>query len=197
MEHCSNDPPVTVSEKLIDGTFELCFCCIDSPSMEVINLPCCKASVHRRCVLEAHKSNNQCVYCREVLDPQDIIDCTPQLKALSGQANITQTTTLTELKASPEANTSGEANISQTTTLPELKTPPEAHMSQKEISANMNPPNILGEQPVQDLDMNPDEQPEEGEETSLSGHSTYGKNNNSGLLFAPTCITCFKKKKYF
>jgi hypothetical protein len=164
--------------------------------MEVINLPCCKASVHRRCVLEALKSNNQCVYCRKVLDPQDIIDCTPQLKALSGQANITQTTTLTELKAPPEAKTSGEANVSQTTTLPELKAPPEAHMSQKEISANMNPPNILGEPPVQDEDMNPDEQPVEGEETSLSGHSTYGKNNNNGLLFAPTCITCFNKNKY-
>jgi hypothetical protein len=30
-------------------------------------------------------------------------------------------------------------------------------MSQKEISANMNPPNILGESPVQDEDINPDE----------------------------------------
>jgi hypothetical protein len=44
--------------------------------------------------------------------------------------------------------------------------------------------------------MNPDEQPVEGEETILSGHSTYGKNNNNGLLFAPTCITCFDKNKY-
>ena len=173
MEHCSNDLPVTVSEKLIDGTFELCFCCIDSPSMEVINLPCCKASVHRHCVLEALQSNNQCVYCRKILDPQDIIDCTPQPKALSGEANVSQTTTLTELKA-----------------------PPEANMSQKEISANMNPPNILGEPPVQDEDMNPDKQPVEGEETSLSGHSTYGENNNNGLLFAPTCITCFNENKY-
>jgi hypothetical protein len=133
---------------------------------------------------------------QEVLDPQDIIDCTPQLKAMSGQANITQTTTLTELKAPPEANTSGEANVSQTTILPELKAPPEAHMSQKEISANMNQPNILGEPPVKDEDMNPDEQPVEGEETSLCGHSTYGKNNNNGLLFAPTCITCFNKNRY-
>jgi hypothetical protein len=56
VEHCSNDLPVTVSEKLIDGTFELCFCCVDSLSMEVINLPCCKASVHRHCVLEALKA---------------------------------------------------------------------------------------------------------------------------------------------
>ncbi len=86
--------------------------------MEVTNLPCCKASVHRRCVLEALKSKGQYVYCRKVLNTQDIIDCTPQLKELSGQANVTQTTTLTELKAPPEANTSGEANVSQTTTLP-------------------------------------------------------------------------------
>ncbi len=120
VERCSNDLPVTVSEKLIDSTFELCFCCVDSPSMEVINLPCCKASVHRHCILEALKSNDQCVYCRKVLDPQDIIDCTPQLKALSGQANVSQTTILIELKAPPEANTPGKANVSQTTTLPEL-----------------------------------------------------------------------------
>ncbi len=53
-------------------------------------------------------------------------------------------------------------------------------MSQKEISANMNPPNILGEPPVQDEDMNPDEQPVEGEERSLSGISTFGKYNNNG-----------------
>ncbi len=84
VERCSNDLPVTVSENEIGGTFELCFCCVDSPSMEVINLPCCKASVHRHCVLEALKSNNQCVYCKKVLDSQDKFDCTPQPKALSG-----------------------------------------------------------------------------------------------------------------
>ncbi len=170
VEHCSNNLSVTVSEKLIDGTLKLCFCCIDSPSMEVINLPCCKASVHRHCVLEALKSNDQSAYCRKVLDSQNIIDYTPQLKGLSGPANLTQTTTLTELKAPPEAKTSGEANVSQTTTLPELKAPPEAHMSQKEISANMNPPNILGEPPVQDEDMNPDEQPVEGVVHAWVGH---------------------------
>jgi hypothetical protein len=196
VEHYSNDLPVFVSEKLIDGTFELCFCCIDSPSMEVINLPGCKANVHRHCVLEALQSNNQCVYCRIVLDPQDIIDCTPQCKALSGEANISQTTTLTEVMAPPEANMSGEVNVSQTTTVTELKAPPEANMSQKELSANMNPPNILGEPPVQDEDMNLHEQPVEGEERSLSGMSTFGKNNNNGLLFAPTCSTCFNENKY-
>jgi hypothetical protein len=186
---CSNNLPVTVSKKLIDGSFELCFYCVGSPSMEVINLPCCKASVHRHCVLEALQSNNQCVYCKKVLDPHDIIACTPQPKALSGEANVSQTTTLTELKAAPEAKTSGEANVSQTTTLPEINAPPEVNMSQKEISANMNPPNILAKPPVQDEDMNLHEQPVEGEERSLSGMSTFGQNNNNGLLFAPTWPT--------
>jgi hypothetical protein len=196
VEHCSKDLPVFVSEKLIDGTFELCFCCVDLPSMEVINLPCCKASVHKHCVLEALQNTNQCVYCRKVLDPQDIIDCTTQHKALSREANVAQTTTLTEVKAPTEANMSGEANVSQTTTVPELKAPPEAIMSQKEISANMNPPNILGEPPVQNEVMNPPEQHVEGEERSLSGTSTFSENNNNGLLFAPTCTTCFNKNKY-
>ncbi len=115
---------------------------------------------------------------------------------MSGEANISQTTTLTELKALPEANTSEEANVSQTTTLPELKAPPEANMSQKEISANMNPTNNLGEPPVQDEDMNLHKQPVEGEERSLSGISTFGQNKNNQLLFAPTCTTCFNKNKY-
>jgi hypothetical protein len=41
-------------------------------------------------------------------------------------------------------------------------------MSQKDISANMNPPNILGEPPVQDEDMNLHEEPVENEERRLS-----------------------------
>jgi hypothetical protein len=69
-------------------------------------------------------------------------------------------------------------------------------MTQKEISANMNPPNILSEPPVQDEDMNPDEQPVQGEERSMSGISTFGKNNNNGLLLAPTCTTCFNENNY-
>jgi hypothetical protein len=58
VEHCSNDLLVFVSEKQVNGTYGFCFCCADLPSMEVINLPCCKASVHRHCVLEALKRNN-------------------------------------------------------------------------------------------------------------------------------------------
>jgi hypothetical protein len=55
---CSNDLPVTVYEKPIDSSFKLCFCCEDSPSMKAINLPCCKASIQRHCVLKALQSSN-------------------------------------------------------------------------------------------------------------------------------------------
>jgi hypothetical protein len=164
----------------------------------VIHLPCCKASVHTHCVLEALQSNNQCVYCRKVLDPQDIIDCTPKRKVFLGEANIAQTTTLPEVNAPQEAILSGDANVSnQTTTVPGLKAPPEASdMSQKEISANMNPPNIHGEPPIHDEVMNLQEKPDDGKETSLSSMSIFGKNDNNGLLFAPTCTTCFNENKY-
>ncbi len=56
--------------------------------------------------------------------------------------------------------------------------------------------NILGKPPVQNDNMNPDEQPVEGGKRSLSGISTFGKKNNNGLLFAPTCTTCFNENKY-
>ncbi len=64
-------------------------------------------------------------------------------------------------------------------------------MSQKEISANMNLPNIHGEPPVHDEVMNLQEKPDDGKETSMSSMSIFGKNKNNGLLFAPTCT---KKK---
>jgi hypothetical protein len=36
----------------------------------------------------------------------------------------------------------------------------------------------------------------EDEERSLSSISTFGKNNDNGLLFAPTCTTYFNENKY-
>ncbi len=80
---------------------------------------------------------------------------------------------------------SGDAHVSQqTTTVPGLKAPPEVNMSQKEISANINPLNIHGEPPIHDEVMNLYEKPVDGEERSLSSMSTFGENNNNGLLFA-------------
>jgi hypothetical protein len=197
VEHCSNDLLVFVYEKLVNGDYGLCFCCADLPSMEVINLPCCKASVHIHCVLEALKRNNQCVYCRKVLEPQDIIDCTPQQKEFSGDANVAQTTTLSQVKAAHESIMSGDANVTHHgSTVSELKVPPEANMSQKEVAVNMNPPNIHFEPPIHDEVMNLHEKPVDGEERSLSSMSFVGENNSNGLLFAPTCTTCFNENKF-
>jgi hypothetical protein len=69
-------------------------------------------------------------------------------------------------------------------------------MSQNERSANINPQNALGEPPVQDEDMILWEEPVQDEESSLSSISTFAKNNDIGLLFAPTCTTCFDENKY-
>jgi hypothetical protein len=170
VERCSNDLPVFVSEKQVDGAYGLCFCCTDLPSMEVINLLCCKFSVHRHCVLEALKRSNQCVYCRQGMDPQDIIDCTPQQKAFSGDAS---TTTLSQVKAAQESIMSGDTNITHhRSTVSGLKAPPEANMSKEEVAANMNPPNIHVEPPVNDEVMNLHEQPVDGQDRSLSSMPT-------------------------
>jgi hypothetical protein len=69
-------------------------------------------------------------------------------------------------------------------------------MSQNEISDNMNPQIVLGEPPVQDEDKNLRKEPVQDEVSSLSSISTFAKNNSNGLLFAPTCTTCFNENKY-
>jgi hypothetical protein len=186
VEHCSNDLPVFVSEKQVNGAYGLCFCCADLPSMEVIILPCCKASAHRHCVLEAIKRNDQCVYCRQGMEPQDIIDCTPQPKAYSGDTNVAQTTT-------------GDTNMSlHTSTVPGLKAPPEAKVSQEEVAVNMNPPNIHSEPPVHNEVMNLHKKPVDGQKRCLSSMSIVGENDNNGLLllFAPTCSTHINENKF-
>jgi hypothetical protein len=60
----------------------------------------------------------------------------------------------------------------------------------------MNPPNIHGEPPVHDEVINLQEKPDDGKETSMSSMSIFGENDNNGLLFAPTCTTCFNENKY-
>ena len=51
-------------------------------------------------VLESLKTNDQCVYCRQVQDPQDIIDCSPIRIAFSGD---TSNTTCSQVNAAQES----------------------------------------------------------------------------------------------
>ena len=128
------------------------------------------------------------------MKPQDIIDCTPQQKAFSGDAN---TTTLSQVKAAQESIMSGDTNITHhRSTVSGLKAPPEANMSQEEVAANMNPPNIYFEPPIHDEVMNLHKKPVDGQERIFSSISIVGEQDNNGLLFAPTCSTCFNENKY-
>jgi hypothetical protein len=44
--------------------------------------------------------------------------------------------------------------------------------------------------------MNLHEKSVDGKERSLSSKSILGEKDNNGLLFAPTCTTCFNENKY-
>ena len=44
--------------------------------------------------------------------------------------------------------------------------------------------------------MNMDETPLDDQKRSLSSVSIVGEEDNNGLLFAPTCSTCFNANKY-
>ena len=77
-----------------------------------------------------------------------------------------------------------------------MKAPPEATMSQEEVAANMNPPGIDFEPPQHDDAMNMDKMPLDDQKRSLSSVSIVGEEDNNGLLFAPTCSTCFNANKY-
>jgi hypothetical protein len=142
-----------------------------------------RARVHRHCVLDSLTTNDQCVSCRQYLDPQDIIDCTPIRMAFSGDAS---NTTRSQVNAAQESIMSGEA----------LKAPSEAMMSQEEVAANMNPPNIHFEPPVHDDAMNMHVTPFDDQERSLSSMSIVGEEDINGLMFAPACSTCFNENKY-
>jgi hypothetical protein len=42
---------------------QLCFCYCDSPNMELVQLKCCKQTIHRQCVLAYLGINSECAYC--------------------------------------------------------------------------------------------------------------------------------------
>ncbi len=87
--------------------------------------------------------------------------------ALSGDAS--NTTHSQQENAAPESIMSGGLAPGGA-----LKAPPEAKMSQEEVAANMNPPNIHFKIP----------------------QSIVCGEDNNGLLFAPICSTCFNENKY-
>lgn len=48
-------------------TAQLCFCCCDSPNMDLVIIPCCKQFIHRQCLLAHLGVSSQCCYCRRAI----------------------------------------------------------------------------------------------------------------------------------
>jgi hypothetical protein len=109
--------------------------------------------------------------------------------ALSGDAS--NTTHSQQENAAPESIMSRGAAPGGV-----LKAPPEATMSHEEVAAKINPPRIHFKIPQHDDTMNMDKTPLDDQKRSLSSMSVVGEEDNNGLLFAPTCSTCFNVNKY-
>ena len=60
------DAAAASSDAPIDDT-QLCFCCCDSPDMELVRTECCKQLIHRKCLLAYLGINSQCCYCRHAI----------------------------------------------------------------------------------------------------------------------------------
>ena len=60
------DAAASSSDAPIDDT-QLCFCCCDSPDMELVRTECCKQLIHWKCLLAYLGINSQCCYCRHAI----------------------------------------------------------------------------------------------------------------------------------
>jgi hypothetical protein len=65
------DPVVAVaaaaSAQVAIDEHQLCFCYCDLPNMELVQLKCCKQTIHQQCVLAYLGINSQCTYRRGVV----------------------------------------------------------------------------------------------------------------------------------
>ncbi len=51
-----------------NASMEICFCCLDSPTMALVSLQCCKKTIHQQCLLGYLSMSSQCLYSCQVLD---------------------------------------------------------------------------------------------------------------------------------
>ena len=52
----------------------LSFCYCDSSDMELVRLACCKQTIHRQCLLAYLCINNQCAYCKAMLEHASVLE---------------------------------------------------------------------------------------------------------------------------
>ena len=63
------------AEALMDNA-QLCFCCCNSPKMDLVIIRCCKQFIHRQCLLAHLRVSSQCCYChRAITDIATVLQC--------------------------------------------------------------------------------------------------------------------------
>jgi hypothetical protein len=83
----SVEAALSASSNAMDASMDLCFCCSDALSMELIRLPCCQKTVHRLCLLGCLSMNSQCLHCRKVLDMSKV----PEYPIIKRDNNLPET----------------------------------------------------------------------------------------------------------
>jgi hypothetical protein len=53
---------------------DICFCCCDSVSMDLVRLTCCKKTIYHQCLMAYLGTNSQCCYCRCPVDMKNVMD---------------------------------------------------------------------------------------------------------------------------
>jgi hypothetical protein len=56
------------------ANMDICICCEDDISIELIEMKCCKKPIHRQCILSWLAVSNRCVYCRGQTDTLAVVD---------------------------------------------------------------------------------------------------------------------------
>ncbi len=57
-----------------EADMDICFCCCDSLSIDLVHLTCHKKTIHRQCLMAYLRTNSQCCYCRCPVDMKKVMD---------------------------------------------------------------------------------------------------------------------------
>jgi hypothetical protein len=53
---------------------DVCVCCADEPSMDLVEMKCCKKIIHRQCILAWLAVCNCCDHCRAEVDTVNVVE---------------------------------------------------------------------------------------------------------------------------
>jgi len=79
-----------------DADLDICFCASDSPTMVLLQLECCRHTIHKQCLLGYLEITSKCAYCRNPMDITIVTDLpevdrelkTPATKKMTRQSDL-------------------------------------------------------------------------------------------------------------